>query len=181
MTASHGHAPLAGTPTCSTLPGWGISSTCLTRQAPDITPAAPVLPRLVALFAKAVTSLDQFPYVQGSRPGIVSAQAILSDFWGQNLEAPPYPSGKVFLTRFGTVSAYAYRQGPYAPFMVELFAAGLFSRAPSIVVCPVARVAAYRLPTTAEVERAERAFVPNPLEGLSDRVGLTPLSTTAEL
>ena len=63
--------------------------------------------------------------------------------------------------------------------MVELFAAGLFSRAPSLVIGPVARVATCRLPTTAKVERAERTFVPNPPEGLADAIGLTPLSTAA--
>ena len=108
-----------------------------------------------------------------------SFRPLLSDFWEQNLEAPPYPSGKVFLTRFGTVSAYAYRQGPYAPFMVELFATGFFSPAPSIVICPVACVTARRLPTAAKVERAEYPFVPNPLEGLAHPVGFTRLSTPA--
>ena len=109
----------------------------------------------------------QFPYVPGFRRGIVSAQALLADFWGQNLEAPPYPSGKGVLTRFGTVSACTYRQGPYAPFMVELFAAGLLSRAPSIIICPAACVAAYRLPTAAKVERAEGILRPEPPGGIS--------------
>ena len=102
-----------------------------------------------------------------------------SDFWEQNLEALPYPPGKVFLTLFGTVSACTYRQGPYAPFMVELFAASPFGRTPSLVIGPAARVATCRLPTAAQVERTEAFFVPNPPEGLADFVGITHSSTTA--
>jgi hypothetical protein len=77
----------------------------------------------------------------------------VNDFWGQNLEAPPYPSGKVFLTRFGTVSDCIYRQGLDAPFMVELFTVGCFGRTPSVVIGPVAYVTARKLPTAAKVER----------------------------
>ena len=75
------------------------------------------------------------------------------DFRGQNLEAPPYPPTKVFLTRFGTVSDCVHRQGLDAPFMVELFAAGCFGRSPSVVIRPVAYVTAHKLPTAAKVER----------------------------
>jgi hypothetical protein len=32
------------------------------------------------------------PYVSGSRPSIVSASLKAHDFWGQNVETPPYPS-----------------------------------------------------------------------------------------
>jgi len=38
--------------------------------------------------------------------------------------------------------------------MVELFTVGYFGRTPSVVIRPVACVAAYKLPTAAEVERA---------------------------
>jgi hypothetical protein len=144
-------------------------------RAPGITPAASVLPRLVVLFARAVTSLDQFLYVQGSRPGIVSARITPSDFWEQNLEALPYPPGKVFLTLFGTVSACTYRQGPYAPFMVELFAVGPFGRTPSLVIGPAARVAACRLPTAAQVERTEGILRSEPPGGISRHCRHHPL------
>lgn len=64
--------------------------------------------------------------------------------------------------------------------MVELFAVGFFGRTPSSVVCPVACVAARKLPTAAKVERAECAFVPNPPEGLvPTHRAITHLSTTA--
>jgi len=136
-------------------------------RAPGITPAASVLPRLVVLFTQAVTSLDQWLYVQGSRPGIVSTRRVPSDFWGQNPEAPPYPSAKVFLTRSGTVSACIHRQGPYAPFMVELFVVGFFGRTPSLVISPAACVATCRLPTAAQVERTEGILRSEPPGGIS--------------
>jgi hypothetical protein len=99
-------------------------------------------------------------------------------FGGQNLEVPPYPSTKVVLTRFGTVSVCADRQGLcFAPFMVELFTAGLLSRTPSVVIRPVACVAADKLPTTAEVERA---LQPEPPGGIKPaHAGVTHLRTTA--
>ena len=66
--------------------------------------------------------------------------------------------------------------------MVELFAVGFFGRTPSLVIGPAAHVTMYRLPTTAKVERAEIAFVPNPPEGLvPTHWDVTHLSTTAEL
>jgi hypothetical protein len=37
--------------------------------------------------------------------------------------------------------------------MVELFTAGFFGRSPSVVIRPVAYVAAHKLPTAAKVER----------------------------
>ncbi len=55
--------------------------------------------------------------------------------------------------------------------MVELFTVGFFGRTPSVVICPVANVAAGKLPTTAKVVRAKR---PHPLEGLVRRGGHHP-------
>jgi len=83
-----------GTPTCSTLPDLGVSTTCPTRQAPAITPAAQALPRLVVLSTQAFTSLDQSPYVQGSRPGIVSAQTLFGRFLGAESRSAPLPIRK---------------------------------------------------------------------------------------
>jgi hypothetical protein len=37
--------------------------------------------------------------------------------------------------------------------MVELFTVGCFGRSPSVVIRPVACIAAHKLPTAAEVER----------------------------
>ena len=54
--------------------------------------------------------------------------------------------------------------------MVELFTIGCFGRMPSVVIRPVAYVAARKLPTAAEVERAPLATNgpgPNPLGGLA--------------
>jgi len=83
-----------GTPTHSTLPDLGVSNTCPTRQAPGITPAAQVLPRLVVLSTQAFTSLDQFPYVRGSRPGIVSVSEPLKRFLGAESRSSPLPIRK---------------------------------------------------------------------------------------
>ena len=60
--------------------------------------------------------------------------------------------------------------------MVELFTVGFFGRTPSVVIRPVASVAAGKLPTTAKVVRAKR---PHPLEGLARCASITRSRTTA--
>ena len=45
------------------------------------------------LSRQAATSLDQFPYVQGSRPGIVSVQRISERFLGAESRGSPLPFG----------------------------------------------------------------------------------------
>ena len=93
-TALPNTRPQNGTSTCSTLPDLGISSTCSTWQAPGITPATQVLPRLVVLFTQAFTSLDQFPYVHGSRCGIVSASESSERFLRVESRSTLLPVGK---------------------------------------------------------------------------------------
>lgn len=84
----------------------------------------------------------------------------VDDFSRQKPEAPAYPSVKVFLTQFGIVSDWIYRQALDAPFMVELFAVVLSNSSPSLVIGPVVCIAADELPTPANVERTRRALHP---------------------
>lgn len=86
--------------TWSTLPLYGVSSTWSTcsneHQAPDTTPAAAEVPRLVMVFVLLVTSLAGVTrriivVCPRSRGGIVS-RADRSDFEGQKPKAPLYPS-----------------------------------------------------------------------------------------
>jgi hypothetical protein len=42
---------------------------------------------------------------------------------------------------------------PFGPFMVKLFAASRFTRSPSLVTSPAARVATSQAPHASEVER----------------------------
>lgn len=72
-----------------------------------------------------------------------------------------YRSTKVFLSRFGTVLSCTYRQGLFAPFMVELFAVRTFHANRRALSRPVACVAARKLPTPACVERGFRDLHPN--------------------
>lgn len=102
-------------------------------MAPAITPAAIVLPRLSAVVAQLITSLDQksffdlrSPYVPASRRATLSSA--LAEISRYEIRSSRYRSAKVFLTQFGTVLSCTYRQGLDAPFMVELFALAGFAR-----------------------------------------------------
>lgn len=89
------------------------------------------------------------PYVQGSRPGIVSPD--VSGISGDRNQKPP-------LTRQRPLFAVRRRlradspASPCGPFMVELFAAGCFPRTPGWSG-PVAPLTERELPTPARVER----------------------------
>ena len=77
------------------------------RQAPATKPAPEVLPALVMFFTSWVTWLEGvIPQTVGRMSGLPprhsfreSAEGRIRDFWGQNTEAPPYPSAKAFRRR----------------------------------------------------------------------------------
>ncbi len=93
--------------TQSTLPDSSLFITWPTSQAPDITPAGRVLPRLAAPFENGFTSLGAFwaPWFRRTSGPSGLAQfpsaSLTLDFWGSTRQAPPYPSAKT-LSRFGT-------------------------------------------------------------------------------
>ena len=90
-------------------------------RAPGITPAARVLPRLEPVFIQSVTSLD-LETPRASLPHAALASLIVGRLPPPGMFAPaarraisgyesrssPYPSAKVFLSRFGTVSDRPY-------------------------------------------------------------------------
>lgn len=67
-------------PTQATLPKCGVSTTWPTSQAPAITPAAALHPRLVAIVATLVTSLDQIAVSAGLPPCHTFRSPEASDF-----------------------------------------------------------------------------------------------------
>src|ERR1051326_940997 len=78
-------------------------------------------------------------HVSASRPSIVSA-SVRRRFLGHETRSVPLPKNVGF-SRFGTVSTRSLLPSAFAPFMVELFAAGFFARSPELVapVPPVTR------------------------------------------
>ena len=93
---------------------------------------------------------------------------------GYESRSSPYPSAKVFLARFGTVSDWIHPEAVNPPFAVELFTVGCFGPSPDAVTHPVVCVAADELPARAGVERAAVApgvpqTAPNPAGGLAAR------------
>ncbi len=142
----------------------GLSITGGHQPAPDTTPAATLLARLVWSFFTGVTS-GGFLRVP-TRPGMprlpprTRFAVHWTDFRGENTEAPPYPPWPNH-SRFGTVSPATGWQGLDAPFIVELFTFRVFDGYPEVVALRRVGVATPRLPTPACVTRTSRALHPN--------------------
>ena len=101
-------------------------------------------------FIRQVTSLwtewskAHTSHVMGSRPDVVSRPARRRDFWGSKQEAAPYPPTRLFAVRLRLLSDSL--ASAFAPFLVELFAAGRFDRTPSLFLGTVPVLADARTP-----------------------------------
>jgi len=174
-------APAAVRPasTCGTLPGYGVSITWLTGQAPGTTPAAAVLPKLVLHIAPTVTSLEG-----------VTPRAIVVCPW-----LPPGHSFRDFLSRFRGAEErstsptrrrwlFAVRHRlrwnwparACAPLVVELFAVGFFRPIPEPCHRPGPACRQAEAPHAGLVERTSRDFHPNCLSALvrTPKAGFAP-------
>ena len=93
---------------------------------------------------------------------------------------PPYPSAKVFLTRFGTVSVYAYRQG-LSPLSWLSYSPSAFSAERRAL--SYARLRAFPHASSPRLPRLYEPFLrkrPAPPGGIgSQHANVTHLRTTA--
>lgn len=116
------------------------------------TPATEVLPRLVMVFARAVTSLSGVTRRVSRRWSRAPAQAkfarLRRDFGGSKVEAPPLPADETLL-RCGSVSACTYRQGLSPLSWLSYSPWAFIGPTPSLVIGPVLLVAKQKLPTPA--------------------------------
>ena len=162
-------AGLPSSPTCGTLVSlWPLKhlgdSSWFSPRRPGsgYQPPAADLTRLLMVVAHFVTSLEGVTlrpavYVPELPLGHSFREAhppggCVSRFRGVETRSSPLPV-TFGLSRFGTVSKYAYRQALSGPLIVELFTVGFFGPSPDKVTCPVARVATHELPTPDDVTR----------------------------
>lgn len=110
-----------------------------------------------------------------SRRGIVTASFSRRVFWGQELEAPPYPSAMTS-SLFGTVSQENSLTSTCVPFTVELFAAEDLLRTPRSIRPRSSASPHVELPASAEVERTFKG--PDPLDGICTRFNFHGLETS---
>ena len=145
--------------------------------APDITPEAARLPRLVhtprpaGRVASGCYPTGPPSYVHGIRRGIVAAEVPFGPFSGEKLQAPGYPSMTVVRSSAPPPSGLTGKPYAFGPLTVELFAVG-FPRSPSGVGHPVAALADPQAPRASA--SCPREIPPDPFGGICLRVGDAP-------
>jgi hypothetical protein len=168
-------------PTCRTLPACGVSSTRLTPpMAPDITPEAARLPRLVRTprpvgrVASGRYPTGPSSYVHGFRRGIVATEVPFGPFSGEKLQAPGYPSMTVVRSSAPPPSGLTGKPYAFGPLTVELFAVGFLSPDRRVVSATRLRPSrARKLPAPAEVVR-RNCFPLTPSTGFASKAGDAP-------
>ena len=130
----------------------------LTGPAPDTTPAATLLARLVMIWARRVTLVGTECSSMGQVcPGLPprhSFEPLLGAASFRRIEYRSFSLTRLALfARFGTVSLRPYWQGLDAPFIVELFTFHRFGGNPKAVSLRPVCVVTAGLPTPARVKR----------------------------